>query len=83
MELGYLQVLPPRRCNSCLEHWALDLHVGLVKRAHDGLDVILIYFGKEVFDCFFRLRTRRVGGDRSRVSCCSAAARWVEGLVEE
>lgn len=63
-----LKIFPPRRSHPRPKDRALDLHIGLVKRAHDGLDVVLVDLGEEVLDGLLGLRAGRVCGDGGRVS---------------
>ena len=64
----YLQILPPRSHNPLPKHGTPYLHVDLVERAHDGLDVVLVHLGKEILDRLLGLRARRVRPDRRRVA---------------
>jgi len=56
-----LQILFAGGNDPVSEDGALNWHVDLVKRVHDGLDPVFIDFDEEAADGFFGLRRRGVG----------------------
>lgn len=85
---SYLVVLPPLkillpRCRYPRpKHWALDLHIDMIKRIHNCFDPILIDLSEELLDRLFRLWCSGVGSDRCAGST-RACSSWLGWLVEE
>jgi hypothetical protein len=62
-----LKVFSPSCNDSLPKYRASDLHVGLVERAQDCFDVVLVHLCEELLDRLLGLRTCRVGADRCRI----------------
>ena len=79
----FSQVFPPCGSHSSSKHGAFDLHVDLVKRTHDGLEIILVNFGEEALHRLLGLRARWIGADRRRVACRSRRSRVARLMQQE